>query len=297
MGLLVNGEWQDRWYDTASTGGRFVRKESQFRDTVPAGSTRHTPGRYRLYVSYACPWAHRTLIYRSVLGLEDAISLSVVEPLMVERGWVQMDGAPLYEIYRAAKPDYSGRVTVPVLWDEEERRIVNNESSEIIRMLDSEDLFRPAALTQEIDEMNAFIYPEVNNGVYRTGFATTQDAYEEAFEVLFAALDRIESRLATKRYLIGPTITEADWRLFTTLLRFDPVYVGHFKCNRQRIADLPQLVRVRSRSLSATGRRLDRPHGSHQDPLLRLASNHQSNGYRSRRTGPRPFSTSQPRRA
>jgi putative glutathione S-transferase len=192
-------------------------------------------------VSYACPWAHRTLIYRAVLGLEDMIPLKVVEPLMLEHGWIQTDGKPLYEIYRAAIPEYTGRVTVPVLWDEHEQRIVNNESSEIIRMLDPKNVFRPMALAQEIDNLNAFIYPEVNNGVYRAGFATTQDAYEAAVEILFAALDRIESRLASRRYLTGASITEADWRLFTTLLRFDPVYVGHFKCNRRRIADYPNL--------------------------------------------------------
>ena len=241
MGLLVDGEWRDHWYDTASTGGRFVRQSSRFRETLPADAVRREPGRYRLYVSYACPWAHRTLIYRAVLGLEDVLPITVVEPLMLERGWVQPDGTPLFELYRAAMPDYTGRVTVPVLWDEAERRIVNNESAEIIRMLDSKSLFRPKPLAAEIDDLNTQIYETVNNGVYRAGFATTQEAYEDAFKALFATLDDLDSRLAERRYLMGPAITEADWRLLTTLLRFDAVYVGHFKCNRRRIIDFPNL--------------------------------------------------------
>ncbi|MCA9512305.1 MAG: glutathione S-transferase family protein [Myxococcales bacterium] len=263
MGLLVDGVWKDRWYDTASTGGRFVRTESQFREWVRAdGSTRFAPeaGRYHLYVSLACPWAHRTLIYRKLAGLEDAIPLSVVDPVMGENGWVfsEAPGAIpdvvhgsrfLHEVYTRADARYTGRVTVPVLWDREHETIVNNESSEIIRMLGGEfDAlastrvdFYPEPLRAEIDDVNAFVYPRINNGVYRCGFATTQDAYEEAFAALFEALDHLEERLARRRYLVGDRITEADWRLFTTLIRFDAVYVGHFKCNLRRIADYPHL--------------------------------------------------------
>ena len=263
MGLLVDGKWTDQWYDTKSTGGRFERKESRFRDWVRAdGSTPFAPdpGRYHLYVSLACPWAHRTLIYRKLKGLEDAISLSVVDPYMLEHGWTFSD-APgairdsvhgsrfLHEVYTRAEPEYTGRVTVPVLWDRERETIVNNESSEIIRMLnrefdalgDASIDFYPPELQTEIDEVNAFVYPRINNGVYRCGFATTQEAYDEAFEMLFEALDRIDTRLAERRYLVGDRITEADWRLFTTLVRFDAVYVGHFKCNLRRIDDYPNL--------------------------------------------------------
>ena len=263
MGRLVEGEWRDEWYETKSTGGRFQRKESSFRDQVRAdGSTRFTPeaGRYHLYVSYACPWAHRTLIFRALKGLEHAISVSVVEPLMAEDGWSFGD-APgstpdtvnharfLREIYVKADPQYTGRVTVPVLWDREHGTIVSNESAEIIRMLNGEfgalarsgvD-FWPAALRDEIEAVNEVVYPNINNGVYRCGFATTQEAYEEAFGQLFFALDAVEERLGKQRYLVGDRITEADWRLFTTLVRFDAVYVGHFKCNLRRIADMPNL--------------------------------------------------------
>ncbi len=264
MGRLVDGVWSDEWYDTKSTGGRFVRKESAFRDPVRAdGSTRFAPeaGRYHLYVSLACPWAHRTLIFRKLKGLEDAISLSVVDPYMGAGGWEfgssegcipdPIHGAKfLHEVYTKADPHYTGRVTVPVLWDREHGTIVNNESSELIRMFNTEfdaiaahpELdFYPEALRAEIDETNAFVYPNVNNGVYRCGFATTQDAYEEAFAQLFGALDQLEERLGRQRYLVGDRITEADWRLFTTLVRFDAVYVGHFKCNLRRIADMPNL--------------------------------------------------------
>ena len=266
MGLLIEGEWRDQWYETKSSGGRFVRKESSFRDWVRAdGSTRFTPevGRYHLYVSYACPWAHRTLIFRKLKGLESAIGVSVVEPLMASDGWT-FGPAPgstpdpvnharfLREIYVKADPRYTGRVTVPVLWDRKHETIVSNESSEIIRMFDQEfgDVsdaggadaeFWPAALRDEIEAVNAFVYPNINNGVYRCGFATTQEAYEEAFAQLFFALDAVEERLGSRRYLLGDRITEADWRLFTTLVRFDAVYVGHFKCNRNRIADFPNL--------------------------------------------------------
>jgi putative glutathione S-transferase len=263
MGLLVNGEWKDQWYDTKSTGGRFVRKDAQFREKVTAdGSSgfKAESGRYHLYVSYACPWAHRTLIYRKLKGLEDHISISVVNPLMLEHGWTFehresvipdpiFSAEYLHQIYTAARPDYSGRVTVPVLWDKETGTIVNNESAEIIRMFDrqfddvgaSGPRFCPPELESDIDDINAFVYDAINNGVYKSGFATTQEAYEEAVTALFAALDQIELRLSGNHYLVGDTITEADWRLFTTLLRFDPVYVGHFKCNIRRLIDYPNL--------------------------------------------------------
>ncbi len=269
MGLLIEGKWQDRWYDTKESGGRFVRGQSQWRDWVtpdgrPAeGRTRGfkaEPGRYHLYVSLACPWAHRTLILRKLKKLEEVVSVSVVNPFMGENGWTfqKEEGATgdtlygldfLYQVYTRADPAYSGRVTVPVLWDKRGETIVNNESSEIIRMLNSAfDAwgaasldFYPQALRAEIDALNDMIYPAVNNGVYRAGFATTQQAYEEAFGELFSALDRLEARLSRQRYLTGAAVTEADWRLFTTLVRFDPVYVGHFKCNLRRIADYPNL--------------------------------------------------------
>jgi glutathionyl-hydroquinone reductase len=269
MGLLIDGVWHNQWYDTKDTGGRFIRTQSQFRNWVtadgsagPSGKAgfKAESGRYHLYVSYACPWAHRTLIFRALKQLEDVISVSVVDHYMGSEGWTfyEKDGATpdhlfgykrLHEIYTRADPNYSGRVTVPVLWDKQLNTIVSNESSEIIRMLNlafnefggaSLD-FYPEGLRGEIDEINALVYPNINNGVYRTGFATTQEAYEEAFGQLFNALDEIEERLSRQRYLVGDQITEADWRLFTTLLRFDPVYVGHFKCNRQRIADYPNL--------------------------------------------------------
>jgi putative glutathione S-transferase len=263
MGLLVEGVWRDQWYETNANGGRFVRTESTFRDWVRSdGSTRFAPeaGRYHLYVSLACPWAHRALIFRKLMGLEDAITLSVVDPLMGEHGWAFSDGPGcipddvngarfLYEVYTRANHRFTGRVTVPILWDRETGTIVNNESAEIIRMFGGEfgavantplDLY-PSELRDEIDTTNDSIYPNVNNGVYRCGFATTQEAYAEAFDALFTALDSIDARLASQRYLIGDTLTEADWRLFTTLVRFDPVYFGHFKCNLRRIADYPQL--------------------------------------------------------
>ncbi|UXN59432.1 glutathione S-transferase family protein [Phyllobacterium zundukense] len=269
MGLLIDGVWHNQWYDTKDTGGRFIRTESQFRNWVTAdgsaGATGNAgfkaePGRYHLYVSYACPWAHRTLIFRVLKQLQDVISVSVVDHYMGAEGWTfyEKDGATpdhlfgykhLHEIYTRADPNYSGRVTVPVLWDKQQNTIVSNESSEIIRMFNSafNDFgdasldFYPEALRSEIDEVNALVYPNINNGVYRAGFATTQEAYEEAFAQLFDALDLVEERLSRQRYLVGNRLTEADWRLFTTLLRFDPVYVGHFKCNRQRIADYPNL--------------------------------------------------------
>jgi putative glutathione S-transferase len=271
MGLLIDGAWHDVWYDTGNNGGQFVRSASQFRNFVTAdgspgptgkGGFKAESGRYHLYVSYACPWAHRTLIFRKLKGLEDHVSVSVVHFLMLEKGWVfkEENGATpdhlfgasaLSEIYARADPHYSGRVTVPVLWDKQTGTIVNNESAEIIRMFNSafdgitgnDRDFYPADLRAEIDELNAYVYDNINNGVYKCGFATTQEAYEKNFDALFAALDRIESRLDGQRHLFGDRMTEADWRLFTTLVRFDPVYVGHFKCNRQRIADYPNIYR------------------------------------------------------
>jgi glutathionyl-hydroquinone reductase len=269
MGLLVEGIWRDQWYDTKSTGGRFVRQDSAFRNWItPDGSPGPTgdggfeaePGRYHLYVSLACPWAHRTLIFRRLKGLEDAIGVSVVHWHMGDHGW-ELREAPgatgdrlygsryLYEIYARAKPDYTGRVTVPVLWDKRRQTIVNNESSEIIRMLNSAfdridakgGDFYPAPLRAEIDRINAKVYDNVNNGVYKSGFATSQQAYDEAVSALFETLDELEERLARQRYLAGDRITEADWRLFTTLARFDAVYVGHFKCNLKRLVDYPNL--------------------------------------------------------
>ena len=263
MGLLIDGVWHDRWYDTGKSGGRFVRQESAFRHWVTADGRSGfpaEPGRYHLYVSYACPWAHRTLIFRALKKLEEGISLSVVDPYMGAQGWWFGDSPGtipdavngktyLHEVYTLADAHYTGRVTVPVLWDKRSSTIVSNESSEIIRMFnsafdawgDASVDFYPEPLRAEIDAVNAEVYESVNNGVYRCGFATTQEAYEEAFDALFATLDDLEARLARQRYLVGGRITEADWRLFTTLLRFDPVYVGHFKCNRQRLRDYSNL--------------------------------------------------------
>lgn len=263
MGRLVDGVWQDVWYDTASTGGRFVRESSTFSGRViddPAAEFVAEPGRYRLYVSLACPWAHRTLIVRRLKRLEALIDVAVVHPYMGDHGWTfapypGASGDPqygfdyLYQLYVRAMANYTGRVTVPLLWDCEREAVVNNESSEIIRILNNAfdrwgnaklDLY-PAPLRAEIDLINAFVYERVNNGVYRAGFATTQEAYEEAVEALFAVLDDLEQRLDGQRYLVGERLTEADIRLFTTLVRFDAVYVGHFKCNIRRLVDYPNL--------------------------------------------------------
>ena len=269
MGLLVEGVWRDQWYDTAASGGRFVRKDSAFRNWVtPDGAPGPTgrggfkaePGRYHLYVSLACPWAHRTLIMRALKGLEEAISVSVVHWLMREDGWTFAEGpgtvpdtvngaAFLHQVYTAADPRHTGRVTVPVLWDKRGGTIVSNESSEIIRMLNSAfdgvgakpgDHY-PEPLRPEIDAINARVYDTVNNGVYKAGFATTQAAYEEAVRPLFETLEWLEARLAKDRFLLGSALTEADIRLWTTLVRFDPVYVGHFKCNIRRLVDMPNL--------------------------------------------------------
>jgi glutathionyl-hydroquinone reductase len=269
MGLLQEGKWVDQWYDTKSTNGRFVRKAPQFRNWITAdgaagpsgkGGFKAEPGRYHLYVSLACPWAHRTLILRALKGLEKMISVSIVHWYMAENGWTfdvgdgvvpdTVNGAQfLHQVYTQAKPDYSGRVTVPVLWDKQTKTIVSNESPEIIRMFNSafdevgaaQGDYYPEHLRSEIDALNDRIYTTVNNGVYRCGFATTQAAYEEAITPLFDTLDWLGDILSRKRYLTGAQITEADWRLFTTLIRFDPVYVGHFKCNIRRIADYPNL--------------------------------------------------------
>jgi len=244
-----------------SESGAFVRQDSAFRERVTADGSTDYPaesGRYHLYVSLACPWASRAVIYRRLKGLGEAISMTVVDPVRDERGWRFTPEEPdplngfefLSEAYLLTDPDFEGRVTVPVLWDKQENRAVNNESSEIIRMLNSEfnafaadpDLdFYPEGLRPEIDSLNDRIYDGVNNGVYRCGFATTQEAYEEAFIELFETLDWLDDLLADRRYLTGDRITEADWRLFVTLVRFDPVYVGHFKCNQRRIADYPNL--------------------------------------------------------
>ncbi len=256
MGLLVDGIWQDRWYDTESSGGRFLRPATSFRHRIGEdGDFPAEPGRYHLYVSYACPWAHRTLIYRRLKGLEPVIGVSVVEPLMLENGWEMAEGADpvngarfLWQIYAKADPGYTGRASVPILWDKKSQTIVNNESAEIIRMFDSGfghlakgPQFCPAALREQIDLLNSEIYDTVNNGVYRAGFATTQTAYAEAYAALFASLDRLESRLGSQPFLLGERPCEADWRLLTTLLRFDAVYYGHFKCNRDRLVDFPEL--------------------------------------------------------
>ena len=265
MGLLVEGAWVDQWYDTKATRGRFVRSSAQFRDWVTAdGSSgfKAEAGRYHLFVSLACPWAHRTLIFRRLKGLDALIGVSTVEPLMLENGWEFSERYPdplfgskyLYELYLRAKPDYSGRVTVPVLWDTHTGKIVNNESAEIIRMLNNafDDVgalpgcYYPEPLRAEIDEVNARVYDTVNTGVYKAGFATTQEAYDEALGPLFETLDWLEQRLEGKQYLVGDRLTEADVRLFTTLVRFDAVYYTHFKCNLKRIIDYPNLRAFRT---------------------------------------------------
>ena len=270
MGLLVDGKWQDHWYDTSSTGGRFVRDRAMIRNWVTAhgaagptgeGGFKAEAGRYHLYVSYACPWAHRTLIVRELKGLQDAISFDAVHPVMGREGWVfdpsfpgstpdRVNGkARLYEVYLTSDTAYTGRVTTPVLWDKHRGVIVNNESSDIIRMMNAAfaaagasgpDLY-PQALHDEIEAINRRVYRNVNNGVYRCGFATAQDAYEEAFHELFEALDELELHLGTQRYLAGDRMTEADLRLFTTLIRFDAVYFGHFKCNLRQLRDYHNL--------------------------------------------------------
>ena len=269
MGLLVDGQWVDQWYDTKKTGGRFVRTQTQFRNWITADGSAGPTGqagykaeadRYHLYVSLACPWASRTLMIRTLKGLEDMISISVVHPLMLEHGWTFEEGEGvigdpifqaryLHEVYTAVKPDYTGRVTVPVLFDKKTKTIVNNESSEIIRMLNTafDDLgakpgnYVPDQWLEEIDTVNDFVYHRINNGVYKAGFATKQEVYEEEVTSLFAALDQMEERLAGQDYLVGNRLTEADIRLFTTLVRFDSVYFGHFKCNLKPLTAYPKL--------------------------------------------------------
>ena len=270
MGYLDEGVWKDQWYDTKSTGGKFVRTTAKFRNWITAdgsagpsgeGGFEAESGRYHLYVSYACPWAHRTLIFRALKGLNDHITVSVVHPDMLSEGWTfedDFDGATgdtlfgkpfLRDIYTTADPKISGRVTVPILWDKKRNTIVSNESSEIIRMLNTafdgitgNDLdFWPVELRDDIETLNTRIYDTVNNGVYKSGFATSQEAYDEAVGPLFDSLDWLEGILSENRYLTGDRLTEADWRLWTTLARFDDVYHGHFKCNRRRLIDYPNL--------------------------------------------------------
>lgn len=270
MGKLINGVWSDEWYDTKSHGGEFVRDTSKYCNWVTAdgspgpsgeGGFRAESGRYHLYVSYACPWAHRTLIFRALKDLADHIEVSVVHPDMLGDGWGFDEDFPgatgdtlfgssfMREVYLRANPKASGRVTVPVLWDCERDTIVSNESADIIRMFNgafdritgNEDDYRPESLRARIDQVNARVYDTVNNGVYRAGFATSQAAYDKAVAPLFDSLDWIEALLGVNRYLTGARITEADWRLFTTICRFDPVYHTHFKCNRRRVTDYPNL--------------------------------------------------------
>jgi len=271
MGLLVEGHWQDQWYDTDASGGKFEREAARFRNWVTAdgspgpegsGGFAAEAGRYHLYVALACPWANRTLIMRNLKSLQGIISVSVVHPHMLDQGWTFAPLGPaegddlyhsdyLHQVYTRAETHYSGRVTVPVLWDKQRETIVSNESADIIRMFNSafdgltgnRSDYYPKDLRPEIDRINERVYHNVNNGVYKAGFATEQSAYQEAFAALFGTLDDLEARLSQQEFLVGNQITEADWRLFTTLVRFDAVYVGHFKCNKKRIADYPALSR------------------------------------------------------
>ncbi|WP_170236755.1 glutathione S-transferase family protein [Streptococcus hyovaginalis] len=281
MGLLVDGVWQDKWYDTKSTGGKFVRSQSQFRNWItkdgsagPSGKEgfKAESGRYHLYISLACPWASRTLMMRKLKDLEDHISLSVVNPYMLENGWTfeEYDGVIpdplfesqyLYQLYLQADPNYSGRVTVPVLWDKKTQTIVSNESADIIRMFNTAfnditgntDDYYPESLQEAIDDINAIVYDNVNNGVYKTGFATEQSVYEKELNSLFAELNRLEELLASQEWLVGNQMTEADIRLFTTLVRFDAVYYGHFKCNLKRLVDYPNLWNYTKRIYNLPG--------------------------------------------
>lgn len=273
MGMLVEGKWVDQWYDTSSTMGRFERPKTSFHGQIvrdeSEGPHVAAAGRYHLYVSLACPWAHRALIMRVLKGLEQLIDVSVVAPLMLEQGWEfdaehvdRLFGSRyLHELYTRHDPRYSGRVTVPVLWDKQLARVVNNESAEIIRILDSafDGLgarpvsYYPQELRAEIDSINERVYDTVNNGVYKAGFATSKQAYEEAFHALFQTLDWLEEKLLASDYLVGNRLTEADIRLFTTLVRFDAVYYAHFKCNLRRIADYPALRAFRRRVYELPG--------------------------------------------
>jgi putative glutathione S-transferase len=271
MGYLINGEWHDKMRDTKSTGGRFVRPDAKIRNWITAtgeagpsgeGGFKAEAGRYHLYIAHSCPWAHRAIIFRHLKGLEDMISVSVVNAISGVNGWTFEDGPGvvpdpeygatyLYEIYQRSDPNYTGQVTVPTLWDKQQKKLVSNESSEIIRMFNSEfdgigaleGDYYPEELRGEIDAVNELVYPAINNGVYRVGFATSQEAYDEAYIKLFDALDQLEERLKNKTYLVGDRLTEADWRLFTTLVRFDHVYHGAFRCNKRRIIDYPNLWR------------------------------------------------------
>jgi len=269
MGRLENGVWIDQWHNTKETNGRYVRKPSIFRNWITVDGEAGPTGkggylaekdRYHLYISWACPWAHRTLIFRAIKGLENMVSISAVNAIMRSKGWTFDDGYGvipdninhskyLYEVYLKEDNTYSGRVTVPLLWDKKTSTIVNNESADIIRMFNSafdnigakEGDYYPDSLRDKIDNMNDFIYQNINNGVYRSGFATTQDAYDEAIETLFLGLDELDSILTKQRYLVGNIITEADWRLLPTLLRFDSVYHGHFKCNKRKLKEYDNL--------------------------------------------------------
>ncbi len=271
MGYLINGEWHDKWRNTEAKDGSFDRPDAKVRNWITAtgepgpsgdGGFKAEAGRYHLYIANSCPWAHRTMIFRHLKGLEDLISVSVVNPISGANGWTFEDGhgvvpdpefaaALLYEIYQRSDSTYTGQVTVPTLWDKAQKKLVSNESSEIIRMFNSafddigalEGDYYPRKLRPEIDEVNELVYAAVNNGVYRVGFATSQEAYEEAYRKLFAALDQLEERLASHTYLVSEQLTEADWRLFTTLVRFDYVYYGAFRCNKRRIVDYPNLWR------------------------------------------------------
>ena len=281
MGLLVEGKWHDKWYDTKNSKGKFEREAAQLRNWVtkdgeagPSGTNGFAAesGRYHLYVSLACPWAHRTLIFRALKGLEQHISVSVVSPDMLEQGWTfdktqhstgdaLFDFDYMHQIYTRNNANYSGRVTVPVLWDKKQNCIVSNESSEIIRMFNTafnhltgnKHDYYPEHLRAEIDEINEFVYHNINNGVYKAGFATTQDAYEGAYNALFNALDKVEAILAKQRYLVGTQITEADWRLFTTLIRFDAVYFSHFKCNQRQLESYPNIANYIRELYQVTG--------------------------------------------
>lgn len=271
MGFLLNGEWHDKMRDTKSTGGRFVRPDAKVRNWITAsgepgpsgeGGFKAEAGRYHLYIAHSCPWAHRAMIFRLLKGLEEMITVSVVNAISDANGWNFRDGPGvvvdpefgatfLYEIYQHADPNYSGQVTVPTLWDKQQKKLVSNESSEIIRMFNTEfdgigaleGDYYPEELRDEIDAVNELVYPAINNGVYRVGFATSQEAYDEAYIKLFDALDQLEERLENETYLVGGRLTETDWRLFTTLVRFDHVYHGAFRCNKRRIIDYPNLWR------------------------------------------------------
>ena len=265
MGFLKNGSWVDRWYDTKSHKGEFLREDSVFRKwiTKKGGAHQAESNRYHLYISLACPWAHRTIIYRTIKNLKNIISVSIVNPFMLENGWTfkpypgstvdhLYDSKYLYELYLRANKNYSGRVTVPILWDKKLETIVNNESSEIIRMFNSEfnqitnnfDDYYPDSRRKEIDKLNHFTYHNINNAVYKAGFASSKEAYEDAYENLFKALDKLEQILESRKYLLGEEITETDWRVFPTLIRFDAIYYSHFKCNKKRIIDYPNLHRL-----------------------------------------------------